>query len=112
MHVLPLQSTRVLEGCRTVSGGGSRHEDGREQSLQAAGTCLCRFEANCVVMTRPFPSWPSTRVTRASRTVVSLSVRPGDSTFVESLMNSATPSLPASTILGPWKMYPLQASIL
>lgn len=67
-----------------------------EKSLQGAGTCLCKLEANCVVMTRPFPSWPSTRVTRASRTVVSLSVRPGDSTFVESLMNSATPSLPAA----------------
>ena len=54
-----------------------------------------RLDANCVVITRPFPSWPMTRVTRASRTVVSLSVRPGDRTLVESLMNRATPSLPA-----------------
>ena len=56
---------------------------------------LWRLDANCVVITRPFPSWPRTRVTSASRTVVSLSVRPGDRTFVESLMNRATPSLPA-----------------
>jgi len=59
------------------------------------GPDLCRFEANWVVMMRPLPWWPMTRCMSASRTVVSLRVRPGDNTFVESLMNSATPSLPA-----------------
>ena len=66
-----------------------------EVRIDTAQGHLWRLDANCVVITRPFPSWPRTRVTSASRTVVSLSVRPGDRTFVESLMNRATPSLPA-----------------
>ena len=55
---------------------------------------LCKLEANWVVMTRPFPWCPSTLFTKASLTTVSLTVRPGESTLVESLMNKATPSLP------------------
>ena len=97
VHVLRRTAFLAMVGVKSPSRMYFLHA--AEQRLQGAGTRLCRLEANCVVMTRPFPSWPSTRVTRASRTVVSLSVRPGDRTLVESLMNSATPSLPAAVLL-------------
>lgn len=48
----------------------------------------------CVVMTRPLPWWPITRLISAVSTTASLVVRPGASTLVESDMNSATPSRP------------------
>jgi hypothetical protein len=55
----------------------------------------------CVVMTRPLPWWPATLRASASSTTRSLVVRPGDSTLVESLMNSVTPSRPAGG--GAWR---------
>ena len=49
-----------------------------------------------MVTTRPLPWWRITRSMSALRTPASLVVRPGDSTLVESLISSATPSLPAA----------------
>ena len=70
-----------------------RHDSVGE--TQASESCLCIFEANCVAMTRPLPVCPSTRCISRCSTDASLVVRPGDSTLVESLMNSVAPSRPA-----------------
>lgn len=62
---------------------------------QGSESCLCILDANCVAMTRPLPVCPSTRCISRCSTDASLVVRPGDSTLVESLMNSVAPSRPA-----------------
>ena len=56
---------------------------------------LWMLEANCVEMTRPLPLCPSTRCMILFSTDASLTVLPGDNTFVESLMNNVAPSRPA-----------------
>jgi len=66
----------------------------RPDASAAAFTPYSRWmlDANCVVMIRPL--CPNTFCIIASRMTLSLVVRPGDSTFVESLIMSVTPSLP------------------
>lgn len=71
----------------------------RRPAASAARFTLPRrwmLEANCVAITRPLPSCSATFRSRFSATSRSPTVRPGDSTFVESDISSATPSAPAA----------------